>query len=327
MVTVIQNFTKRVDSTMDYDSVDDRDSIYEYGSEQGILKAWMNNEFRAHDPPPGLLQGHRQFASLVPLIRQVTETSPSWRALPYTLEHARSMRDVLKALKRGVVVENDAPYEAELVNVRPSPEAMERAVPLHITYMRVHANIDQLKGCIMSGYPVLFAYIGGEDGGPLLLPPPLPGHQQAPDAEGAAAGGAPAAAPPLPPLHRPLAPALSKRGYMVEVLIGFNDADGAFIASDPFHYTGIHLIPYGDLCSLECRTGRRLEGKAPDGNVAVGNAAAGPRQPLEALGVALDHQAGVAAAREDGGRAAADGAHPPPPPPRDVKEYDFWCII
>jgi len=142
---------------MDYDAVDDRDTMYKYGSEQPLLMAWMNNEFRVKDPPPGVLRGHTQYASIVPLIQQVSNTSPSWRALPYTLEHARSMREVIKAIKRGVVVENDAPYEADLINVRPSPEAMARAVPVPITYMRVHANIDQLKGCIQSGYPLLFA--------------------------------------------------------------------------------------------------------------------------------------------------------------------------
>ena len=36
----------------------------------------------------------------------------------------------------------------------------------------------------------------------------------------------------------------------MEVLIGFNDAEGSFIASDPFNYTGMHLISYAELCSL-----------------------------------------------------------------------------
>lgn len=242
---------------MYFDNEDDRDTLFEYGSEQPIPSVCVNHEFRMKEPPPGLLQGHKQYVSLVPIIRRVTNTSPSWRALPYSLENALCMRDILVCLKRGVVPENDAPYDPALVNVRPPREVMERAIPLQLTYMRVSSNINQLKGCILSGYPLLFSYArerGREE---------RPGLEGGADHAAAAAGGGEEEKENRQDrlLFRPLVPAHSRRGYLVEVLIGFNDAESSFIALDPFHYSGLHLIPYNEVCGIQdMRRGAAAEG-------------------------------------------------------------------
>ncbi len=70
------------------------------------------------------------------------------------------IRDGIKSVaKQGVCPENEWPYDIAKFTVKPSPQCFRDALKDRVVrYSRLNRNLNQMKGCLASGYPFVFGF-------------------------------------------------------------------------------------------------------------------------------------------------------------------------
>lgn len=70
------------------------------------------------------------------------------------------IRDGIKSVsKQGACSETDWPYDIGAFRTKPSPKAYEGALQDRaVSYSRITQNLQQLKGCLASGFPFVFGF-------------------------------------------------------------------------------------------------------------------------------------------------------------------------
>jgi C1A family cysteine protease len=88
------------------------------------------------------------------------------------------IRDGIKTInRRGVCKETTWPYDIKKFKVEPPPYAYEEALEHHsVLYKRVQQDINQIKGILKSGLPIVFGFLVNESfmriGGDGMMPEP-----------------------------------------------------------------------------------------------------------------------------------------------------------
>jgi len=84
------------------------------------------------------------------------------RIMEHTLDSncGASLRDGIKSVvKQGACPESEWPYDPPKFAVKPPPQCYRDALKDLVTsYSSLVQNLDQLRGCLFSGYPVIFGF-------------------------------------------------------------------------------------------------------------------------------------------------------------------------